>query len=991
MKSKYSIVTLILLLISMPLLSGMAQNPGIKLKLEKGDRLLYEITIESAQKTATFNRDPQITNAIERTRLHLVVEDIPEPGIYHFSYRKLFTKEQMINGETESSTDSRFPEYGLDIHGVISSYLNAAVYVVELNTNAQTLSISNLDQIRTGLIDYVESRGIQLDQNSRLECDYFTREEGILKDLRIFNFYPRSQDGREWSITHSDENQEFFNLITNSDTSYLIRAEIPEFHTIQLDGVKQKGIRLPRELSVDPLTGILLSAESIPKESQTTNYHFKLELISYSKWDEQTSICGQIEGAIPEEICLEYYSSVVGNDVNHIIAKTKSDGSFSIPLDIENPVRYRMYLLQNFPAGSNPHVNLYVEPGDSIHVSIEQGEGTSLHFTGRGIRNSEFLNRENLRQFMTFTFRSLSPMTAPFYRYLESIDQFRESIVETETLLKSERKGLSPGFYRYLQTEIQFANKMFEILDAWNNQRDEIRSGSLADASIPGIPPPQVPGYDEMNNLEFFTCYVRLYSDFRFQQFYLFNSRRIGYYDIADKLAFSRILLKGYPLYADLVYQLQDLAERPDKEYHSYKYHFEEFLESSNNREANEYVKHLYDQVELLQPGNEMPVMDLMDLDGKKWDWSKTRGKIVVLMLFNEYGSAQNLCEDLYKEYGYNRKDVLILRISPGISYEHWKNSNTRYSGEMQQFYYPEGEDAFNDRFMISSMNNWKFLVIDRNGMILRNPELYNIKTAIKAAVEQPLPPKKPFVETSAARIILGVLLGIILSLGLYRLIIYRRLKQRSLMQKMSELEQRAMKAQLNPHFLFNSLNSIQNHIRANQLRDADNYLSVFATLIRKILDNSDKESVPISEELEIIKRYLELEQMRFEFQYDLETDPEIDIYNTMIPAMMLQPVVENAILHGLAPKTEDRKLTLEIRLRDDAIIFIVKDNGIGRAASSELHHDHDSKGLQIIQSRIDILNRTEPDKYKLEIVDLKDQDQKSVGTQVEISFPDEK
>ena len=991
MKSKYSIVSLILLLISMPMLSGMDLNPGVKLRLERGDRLLYEITIESAQKTATFNRDPQITNSIEKTRMRLVVEDIPEPGIYLLSYQKLFTKLHTATGETESSSDSRFPEYGLDIHGVISSYLNAAVYSVMLNTNTQTISISNIDQIKTGLIHYVESRGIQLDQNSRLECDYFTREEGILNDLRIFNFYPGSQDGREWSITHSDENQEFFNLISTSDISYVIRSEIPDFHTIQLDGVKQKGIRRPRELSVDPLTGILLSAESLPKESQNTNYHYKLHLISYSKWDEQTSICGQIKGTIPEELCLEYYSSVVGNDVNHIIVKTKPDGTFSIPLDIETPVRYRLYLLQNFPASSNPHVNFYVEPGDSIHVLIEQGTGTSLHFSGRGTQNSEFLNRESLGLFMTFSFRAISPMTAPFYRYLESMDQFRESIIKTESLLKSESKGLSPGFFRYLETEIQFANKMFEILDAWNNQRDKIRSGSTAGAAIPGIPLPQVPDYDELNNLEFFTCYVRLYSDFRFQQFYISNAKNIGYYEIADKLAFSRILLEGTPLYADLVYQLQDLAERPDKEYHSYKYHFQEFLGSSNNMEATEYVQHLYNRVEILQPGNEMPRMDLIDLDGKKWDWSKTRGKIVVFMMFNEYGSAQNLCEDLYKEYGYNRKDVLILRISPGISYENWKTSNSRYSGEMYQFFFPEGEDAFNDRFMISSMNKWKFLVIDRTGKIFRNPELYNIKSSIKAAVEQPLPPKKPFFETTAARIILGVLLGMLLSLALYRLIIYRRLKQRSLMQRMSELEQKAMKAQLNPHFLFNSLNSIQHHIRANQLKDAGTYLSVFASLIRKILDNSDKESVPIAEELEIIKLYLELEQMRFEFQYEMEIDPEIDIYNTMIPAMMLQPVVENAILHGLAPKAGDRKLTLEVRLRDEMIIFVVKDNGIGRAASSELRHDHESKGLHIIQSRIDLLNRAEPDKYSLEIIDLKDQDQKSMGTQVEISFPDEK
>ena len=199
------------------------------------------------------------------------------------------------------------------------------------------------------------------------------------------------------------------------------------------------------------------------------------------------------------------------------------------------------------------------------------------------------------------------------------------------------------------------------------------------------------------------------------------------------------------------------------------------------------------------------------------------------------------------------------------------------------------------------------------------------------------------------------------------------------------------MKAQLNPHFLFNSLNSIQALIRSNKLKDADSYLEKFATLVRKILDHSEKDSVTISEEMETIRLYLELEQMRFDFQYEIQIDPEIDVYNTMIPTMMLQPVLENAILHGLAPQEGERKLTIGVRIQDDIIIFKVEDNGIGRAASSKLHYDHDSKGLNIIQSRIDILNRTVPNKYKLDITDLLDQDQNSSGTLVEISIPDEK
>jgi len=996
MKRFFPIITSFLLFFFIPLFSKTAQDPGIALRLNKRDQLLYEIIIEKSQKLSDFNRVPLLKNSLEKTRLRIIVEDIPEPGSYLLSYKKLFTKKYTKTGEMISSSDSRFPEYGQDLHAVISCYLNSVSYSVLFSIKEQILSITNLKQISSGLINYVESRGIKLDQYARLECEYFTREEIILKDLGILNFYPGNQDEREWAITQADENKELFHLLVASDTSYIIRSEIPDFKSLPAsDGVSQKGIRLPRELTVNAETGILLSAESIPnqppKQIKQMNYHYKLELLSYSKWDKQTIICGQFKGSGPVQICLEYYSGIVGNDVNHIVGETNADGFFSIPLEIEHPVRYRLYLLKNFPIRKNKHVDLYVEPGDSIYVFTEELDEVVPQLSGRGYQNSEFLNRRSLGPFISLLFRAYNPMLVPSYMYLESFDRLGESMIKTEQSLEAEKNRLTKGFYMYMNTGIENLRDILEISESWSKHAEDYRSGNPNKTSIPGISMPQLPYYDQLSNLVLYANYIRLYAEFRYLHFNSFNVRKYGYYNLANQLAFSRILLDGYPLYTDLVNQLEQLARRPDKEHYNYRHHFNEFLESSNSQKANEYVRRLYKQLELLQPGKEMSRMDLVDLNGEKWDWEKTKGKIIVCMLFKDYNSAHYLCENLYKEYGYNKKDVIVLRISPGISFQHWKKINTTYSHEMHQMYFTDGEDAINDRFIIAAMNNWKFLIIDRNGKIFRHAELQNIKIAIKEALAQPLPPAKPFIETTFARILFGALLGMLISIVLYRIIVYRRLKRRSLMQKMSELEQKAMKAQLNPHFLFNSLNSIQHLIRSNQLKDADSYLSVFASLIRKILDNSDKESVTISEEMDTIGLYLELEQMRFDFHFEIQIDPEIDEFNTMIPTMMLQPVVENAILHGLAPQEGDRKLILGVSLQDDIIIFKVEDNGIGRAASSKLLHGHDSKGLNIIQSRIDILNRTDPNKYKLEIIDLEDQDHNSSGTLVEISIPDEK
>lgn len=143
------------------------------------------------------------------------------------------------------------------------------------------------------------------------------------------------------------------------------------------------------------------------------NYHYKLELLSYSKWDKPTIICGQIKGFKSERLCLEYKSFMVGTDVDHIYVKTKADGSFSIPPEIKEPYRYRLYPFESFPVGTNKHIHLYVEPGDSIHLLINKDNIRSPQFSGMRYQNSEFLNRRTLDNINTSFFRIYRPIYFP--------------------------------------------------------------------------------------------------------------------------------------------------------------------------------------------------------------------------------------------------------------------------------------------------------------------------------------------------------------------------------------------------------------------------------------------------------------------------------------------------------------------------------------------------------------------------------------------------
>ncbi len=209
-----------------------------------------------------------------------------------------------------------------------------------------------------------------------------------------------------------------------------------------------------------------------------------------------------------------------------------------------------------------------------------------------------------------------------------------------------------------------------------------------------------------------------------------------------------------------------------------------------------------------------------------------------------------------------------------------------------------------------------------------------------------------------------------------------------------SKNELKALRAQMNPHFMFNSLNSIQHYIINNKDDEAIFYLNKFARLMRMILNHSEKVSITIREELDALKLYLELEQMRFQnkFTYEIIVDENIDPEYEHVPTMLMQPYIENAILHGLTPKKEPGKLSIEIRYQGKYIVCSITDNGIGReqSASIKAHRpmEHKSLGMKITQDRLKLLNNINQSDLSMKITDLKNAEGLAMGTKVDIFIP---
>ncbi len=236
------------------------------------------------------------------------------------------------------------------------------------------------------------------------------------------------------------------------------------------------------------------------------------------------------------------------------------------------------------------------------------------------------------------------------------------------------------------------------------------------------------------------------------------------------------------------------------------------------------------------------------------------------------------------------------------------------------------------------------------------------------------------------------VLIIVILLFSRARIKASRRISEMN--RKISEITQANLRQQMNPHFIFNTLNSIQYYMYQHDKLATNVYLTKFSSLMRKVLENSQHTSVPVAEELDALNLYLELESLRFKdkFDYEITVDEDIDTLMHKVPAMLIQPYVENSISHGLMPKEGKGSIKIDLKLKEEKIVCTIEDNGIGREAAQErkkLRTDnHNSLGTQIVSSRLDLVSALYGTSLKTIYTDLKDENGGPGGTRVELHIP---
>src|SRR3546814_9386899 len=184
----------------------------------------------------------------------------------------------------------------------------------------------------------------------------------------------------------------------------------------------------------------------------------------------------------------------------------------------------------------------------------------------------------------------------------------------------------------------------------------------------------------------------------------------------------------------------------------------------------------------------------------------------------------------------------------------------------------------------------------------------------------------------------------------------------------------KALRAQMNPHFIFNSLNAIGNSIDKRDFETAGNYLTRFAKLVRLILENSEYRESPLATDLQVLELYIQLEAMRLKgkITYEIDVDDDIDAENTLVPPLIVQPLIENSIWHGLAPKDGHGRIWIRVRQEQGSLCYIVEDNGVGRAtASCNTATAKRSMGIALTRARIAITEKRPQSETDISFDDL--------------------
>jgi len=460
--------------------------------------------------------------------------------------------------------------------------------------------------------------------------------------------------------------------------------------------------------------------------------------------------------------------------------------------------------------------------------------------------------------------------------------------------------------------------------------------------------------------------------------------------DLERMAQFTKMVLSGPALYRTLAHQLYS-ATFVNKYFTPYQKVWQPYAvlmlelirKRSNDTELNEEINHLFHNQLQWTNTRYIPETQFLNLKRQKVSLkSVIAGKPSIIFIGDNWSATRYEMDEMVPKFpGFN-----FILLNEGTNFDLWKGWNDRAESLSHQLF------LLNDSVHLADVFQDKqnmFIVYNAKGE--RIGVEHEMIPAIQLAKDSLKSPKKEINKSTLQGIIIVLVASLLFFLILFLAYKYRmkqRLKKQTQEKRLRELQMAAIRAQMNPHFLFNSLNSVQNLIQQNRAGEAHLYLSNFAGLIRKVLRNSDKEEVSLAEELETLEQHLNLEKLRFDFDYLIKVDEGIDQNLFMLPSMILQPLAENALMHGLQHKNGEKRLFVTILKKENTIQISVEDNGIGIEEAKKLKTKSNGVGLRMNEERILMMKEKYGGNYSFRLIDLTEQN--GEGTRVEINIPEE-
>jgi signal transduction histidine kinase len=1006
----------------------------VPVRLNVGEQLIYEWT----EREVLTEKNSLFSDRLTTIRYSVLIYKI-ENGKVLFTIQTLQNRTETQGNGASFSEDRGFPQlinnfWVIPNTDLANETLHQKKFQYELDLNTRTILLTNGPELLGQCEFTLAAKGYSAEIRLKIIDEIKT---GLQKQPLLEPFLFVNSNIDQATIHQQDLGLNFITTKRNEEQVELSSA--PDSLNQSYKCILNLQFGLVTSFSKNSIEKTKRNHRFFPDSRFQISQQLKLLQKSFPK-QPKVIISGHIENPVSDQVVVYTLNKFIGTDLDSKMVYLDKAGNFRIEAKLENR---GLVLVTNPNKNQNiagPVILLYAEPGDSLHMNtrlalkefrerilIPRDSKSmvkedyiipeAISFSGDRKMEAELLNKfQGQLGFPSFRIKNnnLSVDRDIFDAKIRIINNnlyFDRGMFDAKIYLNqlnllekqmiSARKNSMSQSMVYLEHELQafFYSRLFEA-------RPELGKGQWISnlTVIKNDIKDQVQAQlDTFNINRIYNDYglfsrglTSPYARYKYNQLVPMSKMIISniqlslIYDVELNLQFYKLVLSGSPLYHEMANRLFDHSFSSLLSYDKLK---------AWQRTIDETV-----ELMILRCNDVVFINALRELQNSQSNWNDLRfipepgflnlqkqpaalrsfitEKPSIVYSSDNWSVGRYEMDELAPKYA----EISFILINDGSNYEIWKSWNDRAEPKAHQLFFINGslrlKDIFQDKFK-------RYIIYNRLGKRIGVES--DLKDAIEIAKKSLEPKEKEISKSTLTGIVQLLSLLLVLSIVVFLIYKYRmrlQLKKQGQEKRLQELQMAAIRSQMNPHFLFNSLNSVQNLIQQNRTQEANLYLSDFAGLIRKVLRNSNKEEVSLAEELEMLEQYLKLEKLRFDFEYTIYVDDQIDQNLFMLPSMILQPIAENALTHGLQHKTGDKKITIRILNIENSIQIIIEDNGIGIQASQKLKTNSNGFGLRMNEERIQMMKAKNGGNYSFKLTDLSEQDKE--GTRVEIIIPEE-